>query len=114
MDIVKNNNEIELLWSQVEGIEQKRDILLLLIQQGEINPSIGVVLSSIFSAHLQQKLTVKDLNNIEFMNNKINQYQQLIRDQIDLRFLTNLDYTELENKHKSLFQVYEIGLFFYK
>lgn len=100
MDIAKNNNEIELLWSQMEGIEQKRDTLLLLIQQGEINPGIGVVLSSIFSAHLQQKLTVKDINNIELINNKINQYQQLIRDQIDLRFLTNLDYTELENKHK--------------
>lgn len=101
MEVSKNNNEIELLWSQMEGIEQKRDTLLLLTQQGEINPNVATILSSVFTAHLQQKLTVKDLNNIDLMNNKINQYQQLLRDQIDLRFLTNLDYTDLENKYKN-------------
>jgi len=100
MEISKNNNQIELLWSQMEGIEQKRDTLLLLTQQGEISPKITTVLSSIFAAHLQQQLTIKELNNVELMNHKIDQYQQLIRDQIDFRFLTNLDYTELENKYK--------------
>lgn len=100
MEISKNNNEIKLLWAQIEGVEQKRDTLLLLTQRGEINPRIVTVLSSVFAAYLQQKLTIKELNNIELMMAKINQYQQRIRDQIDLRFVTNLDYIERENKYK--------------
>ena len=89
-----------MLWAQIEGVEQKRDTLLLLTQRGEINPRIVTVLSSVFAAYLQQKLTIKELNNIELMMAKINQYQQRIRDQIDLRFVTNLDYIERENKYK--------------
>ena len=100
MRATENSNQIELLWSQMEAIEQKRDTLLLLTQQGEIKPSLIPVLSSIFAAYLQRKLSITELNDFQFVNKEINQYQHLIREQIDQRFLTNLDYKEREGIYK--------------
>ena len=95
-----NSNEIELFWSQIEAVEQKRDTLLLLTQQGSINMDIAPIFSSILSAHLHQKFTYEELNDFELINDKINAYQQGVRDQIDQRFLNNLDYMERENEYK--------------
>lgn len=96
-----NENEIGLLWSQIEAVEQKRDTLLLLNQQGSIDLNIAPVISSILSSHLHQTFTHKELNDFTFVNNKINVYQQSIRDQIDLRFLKNLEYMEVQSEYNS-------------
>lgn len=97
---VNNSNEIGLFWSQIEAIEQKRDTLLLLTQQGSIDMDIAPIFSSILYSHLHQKFTYEELNDFEFINDKINVYQEGIREQIDQRFLNNLDYMEIESEYK--------------
>lgn len=97
---MSNNNEIGLLWGQIEAIEQKRDTLLILTQQGEVSAVIAPVISSIFFSHLHQQLTIEELNDFSFVNDKINIYQQQVREQIDQRFLANLEYLEIESQYK--------------
>lgn len=95
-----NSNEIELFWAQIEAVEQKRDTLLLLAQQGSIDKDIAPIFSSILSAHLHQQFTYEELNDFELINEKINIYQQGVREQIDQRFLNNLDYMEIESEYR--------------
>lgn len=94
-----NSSEIGLLWAQIEAVEQKRDTWLLLIQEGEIKTSVAPIFASILSSHLHQKITIKELNHLALLNDKIDKFQQDIREQIDQRFLTNLEFTEQEGEY---------------
>lgn len=99
MQMLNNRNEMNLLWTQIEAVEQKRDTLLLMHQQGGVSKEMAEVVSQLIYAHLQQKLTFIELNDVQLINRKINQYQQNIRDQIDHLYLANLELTELGSEY---------------
>lgn len=100
MQVLNNRNEMALLWAQIEAVEQKRDTLLLMNQQGDISVHMAEVLSQLMYAHLQQRLSLTELTNLSLVNNKINSYQENIREQIDQLYLSNLELTETANHYK--------------
>jgi hypothetical protein len=88
-----NEKEISLLWVQIEGIERKRETLYLLANQGELNTLIATQFSRLLASHLHEEVP---LNDIQLVDEKIDTYQEDIRNEIDNKFFLNLELVELE------------------
>ena len=88
-----NEKEISLLWVQIEGIERKRETLYLLINQGQLNQRVASQFSRLLEVYLHQTISLQD---IEVVDNKIDAYQELIRNEIDNKFFLNLELLDLQ------------------
>ncbi|PKF60538.1 hypothetical protein CW745_14460 [Psychromonas sp. psych-6C06] len=93
MQMSNNDKEIGLLWEQIEGIERKREIFYLLVNQGEINKTVASQFVLLLEKHLHQKVRVDD---IQVVDNQIDLYQEAIRNEIDSKFFLNLELVELQ------------------
>ena len=93
MQMNNNEKEISLLWAQIEGVERKRETLYLLANQGQLNEQIATQFSRLLAYHLQEQLPLTD---IKLVDNKIDAYQDDIRNEIDNKFFLNLELVELE------------------
>ncbi|GLS92669.1 hypothetical protein GCM10007916_37410 [Psychromonas marina] len=93
MQMNNNEKEISLLWVQIEGVERKRETLYLLANQGQLNEVIATQFSRLLAYHLQEQLPLTD---IQLVDNKIDAYQEDIRNDIDNKFFLNLELVELE------------------
>jgi len=93
MQMKNNEKEISLLWVQIEGIERKRETLYLLVNQGQLDGVIANQFSRLLSYHLHEQLPISD---IQLIDNKIDAYQNDIRNEIDNKFFLNLELVELE------------------
>ena len=93
MQMNNNEKEISLLWVQIEGIERKRETLYLLINQGQLDEVIARQFSRLLAFHLHQEISLTD---IESVDNKIDAYQEQIRNEIDNKFFLNLELVELQ------------------
>jgi len=108
-----NNKEIDLLWLQIEGIERKREMLYLLLNQDELNVSVGKQFRLLLESYFHQKIPDLDLLNINAVDLKINDYQNNIREQIDNKFFLNLELAEVKmflNKEISTLRNWSIFL----
>lgn len=92
--ITANSKEIDLLWLQIEGIERKREMLYLLLNQGSVNVQIEKQLGHLLEAYLQQKVSQVSFPNLAKIDSKIGDYQQSLRKEIDNKFLLNLELSE--------------------
>ena len=93
MQMNNNEKEISLLWVQIEGIERKRETLYLLMNQGQLDDAVARQFSRLLEVYLHQKISLQD---IELVDNKIDNYQELIRNEIDNKFFLNLELVELQ------------------
>ena len=113
MQMNNNNKEMDLLWLQIEGIERKREMLYLLLNQDELKEPIAKQFSRLLESHLHQQIPSSDLLNITELDLKINDYQNNIREEIDHKFFLNLELTELQmllNKEVSTLRNWSIFL----
>tara|TARA_R110001583_G_scaffold99273_1_gene244573 strand:+ start:16551 stop:17057 length:507 start_codon:yes stop_codon:yes gene_type:complete len=88
-----NEKEISLLWVQIEGIERKRETLYLLSNQGELNAVIAKQFTRLLASHLHEEVSMNDIQRVD---QKIDAYQEDIRNEIDNKFFLNLELVELE------------------
>jgi len=93
LQMSNNEKEISLLWVQIEGIERKRETLYLLSNQGKLDAVIAKQFSRLLALHLHEKIKLTD---IKLVDNKIDAYQNEIRNEIDNKFFLNLELVELQ------------------
>ncbi|MCG6201472.1 hypothetical protein [Psychromonas antarctica] len=113
MQMSNNKKGMDLLWLQIEGVERKREILYLLLNQGELNESIAKSFRRLLESHLHEPIPVSVLLSITAIDIKINDYQDNIREEIDNKFFLNLELTErqmLLNKEISTLRNWSIFL----
>ncbi|WP_019616403.1 hypothetical protein [Psychromonas ossibalaenae] len=96
LQMSNNSKEMDLLWSQIEGIERKRETLYLLLNQGELTEPIAQQYALLLESFLQQKLPVSKLNDIGSVDLIINDYQDKIRNSIDDKYFLNLELMDLQ------------------
>ena len=93
MQMKNNEKEISLLWVQIEGIERKRETLYLLHNQGQLDEVIESQFSRLLAVHLHETISLSD---IQLIDQKIDAYQENVRNEIDNKFFLNLELIELE------------------
>ena len=91
---------MDLLWLQIEGIERKRETLYLLLNQGAISDELATSFGKLLESHLQQKINLSSLRDIEKIDISINNYQDSVREEINHKFFLNLELAELEMELK--------------
>ena len=96
IQVSRNNKEIDLFWTQIEGIERKRETLYLLLNEGGLDDNIKQQFSILLKNHLQQETPFISLQNINELDRQINDYQGHLREKIDNRYFLNLELAELE------------------
>ncbi len=96
MQMDNNSKEIDLFWAQIEGIERKREMLYLLLNQTSNNTQVQDALVTLLTSYLQVRVDNKMLNDLSTMDQLINQYQQDIREKIDNKFFLNIELAELD------------------
>jgi hypothetical protein len=101
METSSNNKEMDLLWLQIEGIERKRETLYLLLNQGSLQDNIAISFSKLLESHLQQEISLSQLQDIHELDISINDYQDGVREEINHKFFLNLELRELEMELKS-------------
>ncbi|WP_372882346.1 hypothetical protein [Psychromonas sp.] len=95
-EATRNAKEIDLFWTQIEGIERKRETLYLLLNQGGLTDNIRQQFTALLKTHLQQESLPLSLQNINTLDRQINDYQDQLRERIDNKYFLNLELAELE------------------
>ncbi|WP_028864634.1 hypothetical protein [Psychromonas aquimarina] len=96
LQMSNNSKEMGLLWSQIEGIERKRETLYLLLNQGKLKEPIAQQYALLLESFLHQKVPAALLQDVRSLDLIINDYQNNIRNSIDNKYFLNLELMDLQ------------------
>lgn len=108
---------IELTWQQVETIERKRELILLLtsLDEASVQPLPHAVKEQVFTEiHDWLNISISDLSTVEIpaIMQRMNDIQREYRNKINQLYIQNLALTQShENKMNSISRLRNLALF---
>lgn len=92
----QNNRLSQLRWQHVSDLERKRELLLSLLNQGDLDAKIANALNQQIYYYLRQPLPEISLSQLTEINAALDQQQQQDRDKVNNLYLANLELNEQE------------------